>query len=995
MLHLFALATLHLAGDVRTSARNKVQTYLKQHLGLAEVGIYMAIYQDLIEAHEEDDLDWVMTLASQMARKLGELLRGDQKYIALIQFLEIVILSPKDDVPDRMAVALVNDLGLPVETGDRIRRFMADPVRTVQTDRMGRILEGESVRPFQGRIAALDLPDSRLFIICNMGPAPVRLEAYPLLPGEIHVLRPGQALRDNPGNELYFSHFTSAFSEKSRSAQPVALTVSHLTYRFPGGGYGLQDFSCQEKGGRMIGIMGGSGAGKSTLLSLLNGTLHPTSGAVTLNGHDLHKSPVACDGLIGHIPQDDLLFDDLTVFQNLYYAGRLCLAHLGKAELSERVHTLLDELGQSHIADLKVGSPLQKTISGGQRKRLNIALELIREPGLLFVDEPTSGLSSTDAENVMGLLREQAAQNRLVIVVIHQPSSRIFRMFDALWILDQGGLPVFTGTPLEAIAYFRSRGGLPGAEECICPGCGDVNPAQIFEILESKTIDTDGEFTRQRRILPKQWRDYFLQYEAKRQARNVELVSQSDNPVHEPETERPIHRPGLLGQLKVFFLRDLHARLSNRPYLLITLLEPPLLGLIIGLVTRGKIFERYSFHTNENLHIFFFLSVIVAIFLGLSISAEEICRDRKILKRERFLGLSWFSYINSKCLYLGIVAMIQMLLYIGVANAFLGLPHMHVKMWLVLAVSAFGISILGLNISSAFRSAVTIYILIPIILIPQMLLSGAVIRFEGLISSRSVEQEVPVFADIFFSRWGYEALIVEQYAGNPHMQELVETDATIRLAEYELDHVIPELKGQIASILWFQQNDPKNTDIEMKRQAIKHEVSRLERQTGQSVGVPAENFQAGRFTQSDADQIEKALIRYRRSVFEKRRKASGERRLVENRIRQELGIDGLEQRKKKYTNQGIERLVLKTDEMESIRLSESGLVRKTLPIYRKPESRMGRAHFLAREKCLGNLSISTYPFNLGVILLMGLLCYILLYFDVFSRLTISTNKAKG
>ncbi|MFZ3048787.1 MAG: ABC transporter permease, partial [Desulfatirhabdiaceae bacterium] len=642
----------------------------------------------------------------------------------------------------------------------------------------------------------------------------------------------------------------------------------------------------------------------------------------------------------------------------------------------------------SHIADLKVGSPLQKTISGGQRKRLNIALELIREPGLLFVDEPTSGLSSADAENVMGLLREQAARDRLVIVVIHQPSSRIFRMFDALWILDQGGLPVFTGTPLEAIAYFRSRGGLPGAAECICPGCGDVNPAQIFDILESKTIDTDGEFTRQRRILPKQWRDYFLQYEAKRQA-NAVPVSRPDNLTIDPETERAINRPGLWGQMKIFFSRDFHARLSNRPYLLITLLEPPLLGLIIGLVTRGKIFESYSFHTNDNLHIYFFLSVIVAIFLGLSISAEEICRDRKILKRERFLGLSWFSYINSKCLYLGIVAMIQMLLYIGVANTLLGLQHMHVKMWLVLALSAFGISILGLNISSAFRSAVTIYILIPVILIPQMLLSGAVIRFEGLISSRSVGQEVPVFADVFFSRWGYEALVVEQYANNPYMRELLETDATIRLAEYELDHVIPELRGQIASILWFQQNDPNNTDIDMKLQAIKHEVSRLERRTGQPVGVPPENFQAGRFTQSDADQIEKALARYRRSVFEKRRKAAGERRLTENRLRQELGTDGLEQHKKKYTNQGIERLVLKMGEMEPIRLTESGLVRKTLPIYRQPESFMGKAHFLAREKCLGNLSISTYPFNLGVILLMSLLCYIALYFDVFSRLTFS------
>ncbi len=117
---------------------------------------------------------------------------------------------------------------------------------------------------------------------------------------------------------------------------------------------------------------------------------------------------------------------------------------------------LLNSIGLYEAKDLKVGSPLEKTISGGQRKRLNIALELIREPSVLFVDEPTSGLSSRDSENIMDLLKELALKGKVIFVVIHQPSSDIFKMFDKLLILDLGGRPIYYGNPVDGVLYFKS-----------------------------------------------------------------------------------------------------------------------------------------------------------------------------------------------------------------------------------------------------------------------------------------------------------------------------------------------------------------------------------------------------------------------------------------------------------------------------------------------------------------------------------------------------------
>ena len=162
--------------------------------------------------------------------------------------------------------------------------------------------------------------------------------------------------------------------------------------------------------------MGGSGTGKTTLLSLLNGSIKPQGGSITINGHDISE-PAAKD-LIGFVPQDDLLIEELTVYQNLWYTAKLCFEGMSAEDIDKRVMKTLKNLGLDAAKDLKAGSAINKYISGGQRKRLNIALELIREPAVLFLDEPTSGLSSADTEKVINLLKELTFKGKLIIVNI-------------------------------------------------------------------------------------------------------------------------------------------------------------------------------------------------------------------------------------------------------------------------------------------------------------------------------------------------------------------------------------------------------------------------------------------------------------------------------------------------------------------------------------------------------------------------------------------------
>ena len=254
--------------------------------------------------------------------------------------------------------------------------------------------------------------------------------------------------------------------------------------------------------GQMIGVMGGSGTGKSTLLYLLTGKLKPKNGNIYINGYELNRNLDALTQVIGFVPQDDLLFEELTVYDNLYYNARLCISTASEEEIKSTVDKTLDNFGLREIGHLPVGNPLNKTISGGQRKRLNIALELMREPNLLFIDEPTSGLSSKDSEHVMDILKDLSLKGMIIAVNIHQPSSEIFKLFNKVLLLDVGGYPIYYGEPIESLEYFKKELFQVDEDQGECELCGNVNPEQLFDFVEAKTINEAGEFTKQRKFTP-------------------------------------------------------------------------------------------------------------------------------------------------------------------------------------------------------------------------------------------------------------------------------------------------------------------------------------------------------------------------------------------------------------------------------------------------------------------------------------------------------------
>ncbi|MBL8003319.1 MAG: ATP-binding cassette domain-containing protein [Flavobacteriales bacterium] len=832
----------------------------------------------------------------------------------------------------------------------------------------------------QGEMRVLHVPSVNLYVLRYNGSDRVLLNGQPMNSEQAYLLGNGSSVRPPGGHPIYYSDILASFMQ-ARSGPGIVFKAEGIEYTFPNGRQGLHELHMAETSGKLIGIMGGSGSGKSTLLNVLNGNLRPSKGRVTINGVDVHTERDRIRGVIGHVSQDDLLIEELTVFQNLFYNARLSFGDLDKAQITERVLRLLQSLGLYDTKDLKVGSPLEKTISGGQRKRLNIALELIREPSVLFVDEPTSGLSSRDSENIMDLLKELALKGRVVFVVIHQPSSEIFKLFDRLLLMDQEGHPVYYGDPVDAVVYFKKVTGQVNSDVGQCNACGNVNPEQIFNILEAKLVDEYGNETDQRRISPEAWNEVFR---AQMECR----VAAIPNADHVPSST--FKAPGWIAQLYVYFKRDLLAKLANRQYVLINLLEAPALAFILAFFLRyaGGGDGAYTYRHNDNIPQFLFISVIVALFLGLTVAAEEIIRDRKILAREKFLDLSWASYLYSKIGILFLISALQTLLFTWVGNTVLGIEGLGLAHWALLFSTACFANVLGLNVSASFNSAKVIYIIIPVLIIPQLLFSGIIVRFDKLHPWFASEKHVPWIGNIMASRWAYEGLAVDRHANNAYERNFFAFDQRMKNSNWKKDLWVRELANRVGELRRALGSPERLRALAPDMALLRSELAREQASLRGFEVAGLERLTPETVDGTLLDGIDKSLntlVQHYRNVYRVAEQAK-EARIAEL-TRTEQGRVAYFELLNEHRNESLSDFVTNKNDVNVIVEAEGELVQKSGPIYLEPVSgNFLKAHFYAPVKRFGDLKLPTAWANLLVLWSMSVAFGAALYLNLFPRL---------
>ena len=569
---------------------------------------------------------------------------------------------------------------------------------------------------------------------------------------------------------------------------------------------GLKEITFSATGGQLIAVMGASGSGKSTLLGTMTGKVPLSSGAITVDGVDLTKLVRENPRFLGYVPQDDLLFPTLTVAENLRYGARLRLPGAGKQEVEERVREVLQEVDLVDWADEIVGDVNNKTLSGGQRKRLNLALELLTPKTLLLLDEPTSGLSSGDSERIVQILRARADSGALVLVVIHQPSATLFRLFDRLLLLDRGGVTAFYGDPKNAGAYLAGVAPVTNVREL-----QGLDPGAFLAALETPFRQIDGRVEERRMFEPSYWKVRFESF------RKTHLTPVLAPVLKKFRSSMPASRLTLWQHL-VLLNRSFKRKIrdSGLRLLIVAALG---LGIITGLILRSKsptsgeywlwVFDqRYTLERNGLLQSFPFLAAIVALFLGMASSVTEINKEWAIMRRERLLKINFTIWLASKFVTLVAANFIPIAIYTIVALLLLGVPELYLQYILFLwLVSSVGVS-LGLMLSSFdLRDEGVGTTLLPLVLVPQLILCGSPAFSFGdlqhlvLQTHSEQQQKIPEMAQIMPSRWAYEGLIALHLNNSRYseIEKLEKLEADINTSANNNDFDKPEdpkaLKG--------------------------------------------------------------------------------------------------------------------------------------------------------------------------------------------------------
>ena len=549
----------------------------------------------------------------------------------------------------------------------------------------------------------------------------------------------------------------------------------------------LDHVSFKAMPGDLIALMGPSGAGKTTLLLALNGYLPPTGGQVRINGEDLYAIYDALRGSIGYVPQDDIVHPELTVWEAVRYSAKMRLPpDYSEDEIDRRVETTLAQLGLEGVKHLQIGKPEKKILSGGQRKRVNIAMELVTDPVIMFLDEPTSGLAADDTTALVQLLADLARQTgKTIITTIHQPAKDEYEKFNLALILGQGGVPIFFGPSTDGYTFFGSyleRQGLPNTID---------NPRDMFDMLNQRERPIFEAMRAQNPYVPR-----FQSRHAAAREWNAEFFNQQ-NPVFQKmysgvravgtgsqQQGVPRSRPPTKRQFRLLLGRYLRTKVRDVGGTAIMLAQAPIIGVLLALVfgwqkeaipywclgALQELGRRFGglgqgtdqllsnmAATTDNSGSMFFL-VVAAVWFGTSNAAREIVSETAIYKRERMVNLRLGNYVFSKFLLLSLFCIIQCTTLLAIVHFSLGYNADWQGLALqlgVLVVTAMNSVAIGLLLSTLVTSSEAAMALTPIALIPQVVLGGLMVPM-----TTNPLLKWPMY--IVPARWGFEGVVAQE-----------------------------------------------------------------------------------------------------------------------------------------------------------------------------------------------------------------------------------------
>jgi ABC-type multidrug transport system ATPase subunit len=1008
LMELFAIAASLTERSLSYLSRSIVESYAKSQLPAQEKTDYLFNYAHFLKDYLESSgrtMEFIITRTHEICFELNNELASKERIIVLLHLLDIMVIDNKYSKEEESLIeAVTEEFKIPIgDVQELIRLIFLKPGESTPLPNFVFVegsnvekndeLEGSWIEKHKPRenenVQIIMRPGFKnslcFFYLAGIHAFAFRLSASDDIQFNGREVQPGRYLLMDTEDRLSGSIIsTIPFSILLDALQPsdsrgkISLACRKLSYSYTKKELQIKPFSVFAEAGKMICIIGEKNAGKSTLIQILSGDFKDYLGSITLNGYELKLEWFKLRNIIGHVPKKDIIINELSVYDNFYYNAKLCFSSLPENEIRDKLERLLDQLD---LQDLRDGIVHQLRLTAFVRKKINIGLELLKDPQLLLLDEPLASLSSSEAESIARLLKNLAMSGKLVIASVNHTSPRAFRLFNDAWVLDDEGYIIYTGTASEALNYFNTENPSSVVIENECENCGMYDPEKIFENIRSRKIDEKGHFITERKKTAIEWHNIYKEKIEKK--------------LRFKETRKVLPQvlflnPNLGYQNYIYSIRYLKMWTNNLPKLALNLLLPPLIALLLACITRYDHGSVYLFSQNVNIPLYFFLSSIAMFAIGLISSAGEFIKYRDRILHEEVITLTRMGSINVRVFFLLALTGVQSLLFVAVGDLILQIKEMTIISWLVLfSVSGFGV-LLGLLLSATFHSRLTVYALIPLLLIPEILFGGMAIDFNHLPNPIRNERFVPMTAEFMVTRWGFEALMVNQFKNNPYESNYYNIDRNLTQNQIYADIIIPSLQAKILDGIE-QMHKKNNTDsIQLQLLLIKNEMQKIkfDQLKSSSDIFPFEylaDLDPKRFTQNIAEEAMNYLTFVRNQFYERINQLQVQRDSVDGALIRHYGKAGIEKMKKDFLNESVSSKVKKLDSEVAIKETTERFIPQKFPVYVFPDAGSGRAHLFAPFKLLNGQYINTEWFNLLAIWILSFVLYIILISDLAGK----------
>ncbi|MBN1599390.1 MAG: ATP-binding cassette domain-containing protein [Bacteroidales bacterium] len=778
------------------------------------------------------------------------------------------------------------------------------------------------------------------------------------------ILQPGEKIIINQEASIDYHDLKNRFLRK-KYADELQYEVNDLSYSYSNG-KGLKRINLNIDPGTLAGVLGKEGTGKSTLLKLLAGDIQSHSGDIIINGYSLKKELYHLKGMIGFVSEDDLLYDELTVFENLYLSARLYLGKMSEFNIRQKVNDLLKYLELDELKKIKVGTITDKHLQPGQRRLLNIALELIRDPQILIVDNAIAPLSISDSTKIIEVLSDFTFKGRIVVTSITQTSTKAFSSFNKLFILDEGGFPVYYDKSDYVWDYFTRV-----MDIYHDTSTQEHGPDSILNLI-GLTKHSEEKSSRERIISPVRLYKHYLEKTTKTKALAHNRRILPDKILHPPTLDR---------QYIIYYIRNFKTKSARSRELIFTLLISPISAFILAFILKSTTGKDYSFAENQNIPVYFFLSIIFAIFLGLVQSANEIFKEININRKQEYLNLSWFSYINSKITYLFIIGLLQSVLFIAISHLILEIKGLFLVHWFIyFSCHAFGL-ILGLLYSSLHKTLEGIYIRsIPVIIILQLIYGGGFINLQSL--SNNNNAYTPIVSDLMVTRWAYESLMVYQFKNNSYEKSIYDYERSMSSAIFHTSYLIQSLKSQLKYCSFNYETKPYTCDKFLR--ILQSEMTKL----NELYNIfPYENHSLLTIDEFNPEIAADALeyLEYLEiSIYSVYETSSEQKKEHIEHLKDSIGNYSFDKLKMQNFNYAVDDAVKRYHIDNGVKYKSGIPIQLSDAIYQYPVSDFGRGIMFLPEKKLNAQSIDTTEFNSSIIWIINLFLYVFLITGILS-----------